>query len=165
MPTGLVRYHQTGHQHFVTFSCYQRKPFLGSAAARALFERSLETTRSRYGFLVIAYVVMPEHVHLLMTEPEQGTVATVIQAIKISVSRQSQDRPFWQRRYYDFNVVSERKRVEKLQYIHSNPVTRGLAEMPEKWAWSSYRHYVTGEAGRVTIESWWTRQKLVEIGV
>lgn len=66
-----------------------------------------------------------------MTEPERGTVATVLQAIKISVSRQSQERPFWQRRYYDFNVVSERKRVEKMQYIHSNPVTRGLAETPE----------------------------------
>jgi putative transposase len=158
MPEGLVRYQKTGHQHFVTFSCYQRLPLLRTAAMRALFERSLETMRRRYGFLVVGYVVMPEHVHLLVTEPERGILATVIQAIKISVARRSRERPFWQRRYYDFNVRSEGKRLEKLKYIHRNPVARGLAADPEGWEWSSYRHYLTGEVGRVTIESWWTRQ-------
>jgi len=63
---------------------------------------------------------------------------------------------FWQRRYYDFNVWSEEKRVEKLRYMHRNPVTRGLVTKPEDWLWSSYRHYATGQTGVVEIESQWT---------
>ncbi len=69
MTKNLVRYQQTGDLHFVTFSCYDRLPYLGSADARDLFERSLETMRVRYEFFVSAYVVMPEQVHLLVTEP------------------------------------------------------------------------------------------------
>jgi putative transposase len=112
----------------------------------------------RLRFLVVGYVVMPEHVHLLVTEPQHAVLATALQAIKISVARQSRERPFWQRRYYDFNVGSEWKRGEKLRYIHRNPAARGLTVEPEDWEWSSYRHYLTGEIGRVTIESWWARQ-------
>jgi putative transposase len=63
---------------------------------------------------------------------------------------------FWQRRYYDFNVHSEEKRVEKLKYMHRNPVKRGLLEKPEDWPWSSFRHYATGHLGVVEIESEWT---------
>jgi hypothetical protein len=57
----------------------------------------------------------------------------------------------WQRRFYDFVVFSEKKRVEKLRYMHRNPVKRGLALQPEQWAWSSYRHYASGEAGPVLV--------------
>ena len=72
------------------------------------------------------------------------------------MSVQSRERPFWQARYYDFNVHNEEKRVEKLRYMHRNPVKRGLVEKPEDWAWSSFRHYATGEIGTVEIESFWT---------
>jgi len=68
----------------------------------------------------------------------------------------TEQRPFWQARYYDFNVWSEKKRVEKLRYIHRNPVTRGLVKKPEDYPWSSFRHYATGNAGAVEIESQWT---------
>jgi putative transposase len=104
MPRGLVRYQQSGDLHFVTFSCYGRKPFLGLAAARDLFERSLEAMRVRYGFLVFGYVVMPEHVHLLVNEPNGVVLATALKALKLSVAVQRRERPFWQARYYDFNV-------------------------------------------------------------
>ncbi len=57
----------------------------------------------------------------------------------------------WQPRFYDFNVWSERRRIEKLRYIHRNPVTRGLVASPEQWEWSSYRAYAYGEAGRVLV--------------
>ncbi|HEX3660305.1 MAG TPA: transposase [Acidobacteriaceae bacterium] len=155
MTDGLIRYQQAGHQHFVTFSCSQRRPLLRLSPTCELFERSLERTRIRYGFLVLGYVVMPEHVHLLLTEPEKGSLATALQALKISVARQRPDKPFWSARYYDFNVFSEGKRIEKLKYIHRNPVARGLVARPEGWPWSSYRHYLTGVRGRVEIESWW----------
>ena len=69
------------------------------------------------------------------------------------------DGRFWQERYYDFNVWSEAKRVEKLRYIHRNPVKRGLVERPEDWAWSSFQHYISGIDGVVEIESHWTARK------
>jgi putative transposase len=91
---------------------------------------------------------MPEHVHLLVNEPERETLAKAMQSLKQSVARTLALRaaePFWQARYYDFNLWSERKFVEKIRYIHRNPVVRGLVVHPEDWAWSSFRHYMTGE--------------------
>jgi putative transposase len=156
MTKGLVRYQQTGGFHFLTFSCHGRLPHLGTGTARSLFERSLEAMRLRYDFVVCGYVVMPEHVHLLVSEPKKALLFKAIQALKLSVSVQSQERPFWQPRYYDFNVHNEEKRAEKLRYMHRNPVKRGLVKKPEAWAWSSFRHYATGELGAVEIESFWT---------
>jgi putative transposase len=102
---GLVRYQQCGCFHFLTFSCYRRLPYLGTAAARSLFERSLEVMRTRYGFVVCGYVVMPEYVHLVLGDPKKALLSTAIQASKLSVSVQRSERPFWQPRYYDFNVA------------------------------------------------------------
>lgn len=110
----------------------------------------------RYGFCVLAYVVMPEHVHLLLSEPRAGSLAKALLALKLSVSKLSRQRPFWQARYYDFNVDSVRKQIEKLKYIHRNPVRRGLVERPQGWRSSSFQHYATGERGIVEIESFWT---------
>ena len=156
MTRGLVRYQQCGCFHFVTFSCYRRQAFLDSAGARGRFERSLEGMRRRYRFVIAGYVVMPEHVHLLVGEPQKVLLSKAIQAIKLSVSVQSRQRPFWQARYYDFNVHNEEKCIEKLRYMHRNPVKRGLVANPEDWAWSSFRHYATGAESAVEIESQWT---------
>lgn len=156
MPRGLVRYQEWGHHHFITFSCFHRRPFLDSAAARGIFEGALERIRIRHDFVVMGYVVMPEHVHLLITEPRQSSLARAIQGLKVSVSRRSLERPFWQARYYDFNVIANSKRIEKLRYIHRNPMVRGLVSAPEEWPWSSYRYYLKGEVGRVTLETWWS---------
>jgi REP-associated tyrosine transposase len=115
--------------------------------------------RQQYQLLVYGYVVMPEHVHLLVSEPERDTLARAMQSLKQSVARRLALRaadPFWQARYYDFNVWSEMKFVEKLRCIHRNPVKRGLVAQPEDWASSSFRHYLTGEASAVEIESQWT---------
>ena len=156
MTTGLVRYQNTGDLHFITFSCFQRRPHLASNESRDLVIDALERMRIRYEFFVSGYVVMPEHVHLLLSEPKNGILARAIQAIKLSVSVRRSERPFWQARYYDFNVFSEKKRVEKLRYIHRNPVTRGLVKRPEDWAWSSFLHYASGIETTVEIESSWT---------
>ena len=72
MPQGLKRYYGAGHLHFVTCSCYQRRAWLGTARRRDLFLRLLEQTREAYGFVVLGYVVMPEHFHLLISEPQRG---------------------------------------------------------------------------------------------
>jgi putative transposase len=160
MPRNLVRYQQTGSDlHFITFSCYRRQCCLGTPEARDLFERSLDSMRLRYGFWITGYVVMPEHVHLLVSEPPDILLSKAIQALKLSIAVRRSERPFWQARYYDFNVYSEKKRAEKLRYMHRNPVTRGLVRKPWDWPWSSFRHYLTGHKGRVEIESEWTAMR------
>jgi putative transposase len=161
-----VRYQDQRCLHFITFSCYQRMKLLDSSASRETFERELEHVRRWYGCFVTGYVVMPEHVHLLISEPERGRLSLVIQMLKQITSRKLKppgQRRFWQVRYYDFPVWTEAKRIEKLRYIHRNPVDRRLVLRPEEWKWSSFRHYATGEADILEIESQWisrTREKL-----
>ncbi len=75
MPLGLKRYQQEGDDHFVTFSCYRREAHFTAAGAKDTFLDSLELTRRRYCFEVLGYVVMPEHVHLLVSEPPDHEVA------------------------------------------------------------------------------------------
>ena len=86
MPEGLKRYYGHGHLHFVTFSCCDRMALLAKASARSVFVNELARVRSEYGFLLVGYVVMPEHVHLLIGEPARGTLSTVLQMLKQRVS-------------------------------------------------------------------------------
>jgi len=110
-------------------------------------------------------VVTPEHVHLLVSEPERSSLAVALQMLKQTSSRRlAGDGRFWQNRYYDFNVWTERKRIEKLRYMHRNLVKRRLVESPEEWKWSSYRHSLTGVEGAVEIESQWTARKRERTG-
>jgi putative transposase len=167
MPWGLKRYQEARCLHFVTFSCYRRAPRLGTPHARDIFEKTLEDTRKWYGFYIAGYVVMPEHVHLLLTEPERTKLSVALQMLKQNVARRLREPergPLWQPRYYDFNVWSYAKQTEKLRYIHRNPVRRGLVQSPEEWAWSSFRHYLSGVDGVVEIESQWTVSKREEMG-
>jgi putative transposase len=165
---GLHRFQQSGDLHFVTFSCYRRAPLLGTPNARHIFEQTLEQVRRWYGLYIAGYVVMPEHVHLLLSEPERSSLAVALQMLKQIVAHKIDHpagTPFWQARYYDFNVWSAEKRVEKLKYLHRNPVNRGLVEKPEHWAWSSFQHYATGVEGVVEIESGWTARRREQMGM
>src|SRR5882672_10744603 len=161
MPWGLTRFQHSGQSHFVTFCCYHRRYLLTTEASRRIFESALERVRRRFRLQVYGYVVMPEHVHLLLSEPQQDTLADALKSLKQGVSRRliGDAEHFWQKRYYDFNIRNYSQFVEKLRYIHRNPVTRGLCERPEDWEWSSFRHYATGCEGRVEIESEWTARK------
>lgn len=146
MPKGLKRHYGDGHLHFITCSCDGRLPLLGRAEARDRFVQILGEVRARYGFAIFGYVVMPEHVHMLISEPAGGTPSTVMQVLKQRVSLQLRDEParvgaFWQRRFHDFNVFTEKKKNEKLEYMHMNPVKRNLVEWPEDWPWSSCNFY------------------------
>ena len=107
MPWGLKRYQEARCLHFVTFSCYARAPRLASPHARDLFEQTFEDTRQWYGFYIAGYVVMPEHVHLLLTEPERTKLSIALQMLKQNVARRlrgPEGGPLWQPRYYDFSV-------------------------------------------------------------
>ena len=161
-----VRTH-SGQSHFVTFCCYHRRPLFTSDASRRIFELALERVRRSFRLQVYGYVVMPEHVHLLLSEPQRDTssgrtaplkpkdglngppvlsepqrdtLADALKSLKQGVSRRLigklplKPKPglsgapdhFWQKRYYDFNIRNYPQFVEKLRYIHRNPVKAGF---------------------------------------
>jgi putative transposase len=168
MPTGLKRYYGAGHLHYITCSCDPGKRCLGTDGHRDLFLKILEEVRNEHRFVVLGNVVMPEHFHLLMSEPQVGTPSTAMQSVKQRFAQRvvprrrrrnstqgwlskSEPMPVWQPRFYDFNVWTEHKRVEKLRYMHRNPVKRGLVQEPEQWPWSSFRYYKYGEVGLVRV--------------
>jgi putative transposase len=159
VPYGLKRYQESKQTHFVTFSCYRRLRLFTSPALHQLFLTTLEEMRTRFEMRVYGYVVMPEHVHLLISEAEFKALAVALHWLKLTFSKRSAKfrdaygQPFWQARYYDHNVADYEKFVEKLRYLHRNPVKRGLCLKPEDWIWSSFRHYSDGEIGIVEIES------------
>ena len=96
-----------------------------------------------------------------MSEPQRGTLAEALKSLKQGVSRRliGDAEHFWQKRYYDFNIRSDEQFVEKLGYIHRNPVRHGLCDRPEDWEWSSFMQYATGCEGRVEIECEWMARK------
>ncbi len=145
---------------------------LGGAAARDAFVIALEDARRHYGFRVYGFVVMPEHVHLVLSEPERGLLANAMQSLKIASSKRTAhlrsghagSTPLWHKRYYDFNIRNYDQFTDKLRYLHRNPVKRGLVSRPEDWKWSSFRHYAIGEDCGVEIESRWTAMKRERAG-
>jgi putative transposase len=160
MPKGLRRRYGVRHLHFLTCSCYRRLPLFASVRAKNMFVKILGEVRDRHVFSLAGYVVMPNHIHLLISEPAKGTPSTVMQVLKQRVSRRLRRKPrkltssqqlrlpfrqahdliplFWQARFYDFNVGSQGKFVEKVHYMHMNPVKRKLVAHPKDWPWSSF---------------------------
>ncbi|MDR3727996.1 MAG: transposase [Terracidiphilus sp.] len=161
MPDGLRRLHHSGQAHFLTFSCFHRLPLLAQMNMQNAFLLALEQTRRRFQMQVYGYVVMPEHVHLLLSEPAGEMLARAVQMLKSRVSIQARkesqrtrgEAPFWQTRYFDHNVRNHAGFVTQLRYIHRNPVKRNLCLAPEEWPWSSFRAWALGEIGLVEVES------------
>src|SRR5260370_32379890 len=121
---GLQRFQQTGDLHFINFTCHRRAQLLGTPQARDIFELTLKRVRGWYDFFIVGYVVMPEHVHLLISEPKRSSLAVAIQMLNQNTARHLRSKnphppqkarkggppdPFWEGRYYDFNLWSEDK--------------------------------------------------------
>jgi putative transposase len=173
MRNPLKRYYGKGDLHFVTFSCYRRRPLLGTPRARDRFVKVLDEVRKRHAFRLVGYVVMPEHIHLLISEPGEKNPSKVLQVLKQKVARAllkkrarrnalqlclpfgaeaDGEEHFWQRRFYDFNVWSEKKLKEKLEYMHRNPVQRKLVVNPKDWPWSSWENYEGAGRGKIRVD-------------
>jgi len=151
MPKGLYRRHNTGDLHFITISCYRHSHLLKSPEACNTLQRIIEETRQKYLFHILGYVFMSNHIHLLVTEPDGKKLGTAIQVLKQRFSRTRTDEFVWEPRYHDFNVFTEAKRIEKLRYMHRNPVKAGIVERPEDWPWSSFNAYATNQPHPVQI--------------
>jgi len=150
-----------GHAQFVTFSCYGRRRLLNHPRARQIVIGVLgEELRKRHG-QCCGFVIMPNHVHATVRFPEDGCISGFMQVWKGRSARKLKafvrghlseytksinvKEPFWQAKYYAFNLYSEEKAREKLEYMHLNPVRAGLVSQAIDWRWSSARHFELGE--------------------
>ena len=112
---------------------------------------SLARTRRKHKFRLLAYVIMPEHVHMVIHPPDGMPMGLVVREIKSCsarrffkverIGRPGEKRVFWQKRCYDHNCRSLEKTIEKIRYCHNNPARRGLVRDPGAWKWSSYNCY------------------------
>lgn len=157
------RYDIPGHAHYLTFSCYHRQPFLGKARPILWLIEAIDSARTKAPFDLWAYVIMPDHAHLLLRPHEKVRISSVLHAIKLPVARRAlvwaQEHSdaalgrmkhvtsggkvscrFWQRGGgYDRNLWTVQEIAEKVHYVHANPVRRGLVDHPRQWRWSSWR--------------------------
>jgi putative transposase len=169
----MRRIEHPNHARFLTFSCYRRLPLFNNDAIKDAFVRHLAETRAKTGFHLLAWVVMPEHVHLLIwPRLPEFPVSVVCWRLKrefarrvvarwrdlsapvLGVIQASDGRPrFWQRGGgYDRNIVDGPELAEKIRYINENPVRRGLVERATAWRWSSARWYAGERSGALMID-------------
>jgi putative transposase len=149
--TRLKHWDDLGTARFVTFSCYYRLSSLNHPGAKEIVIEELDRARAKHGFRLLGYVLMPDHVHLVLFPPEGMKLGLVIREIKSRSARRyfatarigapEATRVFWQRRCYDHNCRTPETVREKIQYCHNNPVKRGLVSEPSEWEWSSYNWY------------------------
>lgn len=163
--------HELGDFHELTFSCYSRLSLLTNDDRQRLLAETIDRANEGYQFQLVAFVFMPEHIHLLVfpitPKPE---IDNFLKAIKrpfsFRIKRQLsgahdplleslmvRERPgvecfrFWQEGPgYDRNLRNEKAVLTAIDYIHNNPVRRGLCERAVDWKWSSARHYLLPEA-------------------
>ena len=149
--TKLRHFDHEGTARFVTFGCFRALPLLRDDFAKQIFIEELDRLRAKHNFRLFGYVVMPEHVHLVLHPPDGMPMGLVVRELKSCSAKgyfshqgpvkAGERRVFWQRRCYDHNCRTPETTVEKIKYCHNNPVRRGLVSEPGEWRWSSYGCY------------------------
>jgi putative transposase len=162
----VKHFNNPGDCHMLTFSCFNRKPILLENPRPLLFSRSINAAVTRLGFTLVAFVYMPEHAHLIVWSKEiEARIENLLFAIKRPMSFRIkqvlistndpllsqltiQERPgklvfrFWQKGPgYDRNLQDQKSVMTAAEYLHNNPVRRGLCEKPSEWKWSSWKFY------------------------
>ena len=167
----IHHYHEPGHLHELTFSCYRRMPLLTNDSWRAMLARCIEAAGEEASMHLVGFVFMPEHVHLIVypTVPNPS-ISVYLARIKQPFSKQIkavltqnasrllakltvQERPgkacfrFWQEGPgFDRNLFTPEAIAFSLEYVHNNPVKRGLCRRAVDWKWSSARYYLNPPA-------------------
>jgi putative transposase len=156
------------HAQFVTFSCYRRRRLLDHPVMRDAFVSITAEKLCEHHGICSGFVVMPDHVHAIvwfdtsdalspfMKSWKQTTSLRLKRVLRGALSHYAReihpDDPFWQAKYYPFNLFTERKALEKLEYMHLNPVRAGLVARAYEWRWSSAGYYENGTDVGISIE-------------
>ena len=160
----LKHYDHDGRARFVTFCTYRKLPILADDVFRQIVVQCLGDIKIRFQLRLLAWVIRPEHVHIVVIPPEEIRLGPVIGELKristrkihrllksessallgkLKAIRNGKQRfVLWQRRCYDHNCRTTDAVRSRIDYCHKNPVTRGLVKKPKDWRWSSYRSYI-----------------------
>lgn len=184
MPSHLRRINEPGHIHFWTISCHRRLGFFHHDAMKRIVVDGLRLLREKFGMCLVGYVVMPDHVHVLLYPHARGCdepidISRLLREFKQYVGfhgkvwlreywrihgglwsgpltewarNDGAGKPIWKPRGYDFNIDRRETLMEKLDYCHKNPITRGLVERAEDWPWSSLRFYELGDRSVLAMD-------------
>ena len=159
-------WNEPGHAHFLTFSCYQRLPLLSRDRSREWMIAALAAARRELNIALWAYVIMPEHVHVLLcpldAEYEMRRILAMLKRPVSGAARaylEQTEQTHWLKRLtvrypsrtvfrfwqagggFDNNIFREKTVPAVIDYIHGNPVRRGLVATPTDWEWSSARFW------------------------
>jgi REP-associated tyrosine transposase len=163
-----------GNTHFVTFNCAGRRNLLDTARSKQIVISVLNDLIEKNKVHVSAFVIMDDHVHAILWFDDDSTLPEVMKTWKrlssyyllkrlkeispqivkhLQIKRNGRTvAALWTRRYYDFYFYSSNKITEKIEYIHENPVRKGLVQNPQDYKWSSARWYLLGQPVGVKIE-------------
>ena len=137
-------YYGLNHAYFLTASTYRRARLFDSYRFRQQFVSTLNPLRVEQGFRILGWVLMPEHIW----PSEAANPSQIVQSLKERTAKSI----LWHLRKNSAHVWSEKKRLEKLAYMHHNPVKRGLGDSPEKCPYISFRFYFLEDASNLTID-------------
>jgi putative transposase len=159
-----------GHAHFITFSCYKRRRLLDDDRAKGIVAHFLADGLRKIDGACMGFMIMPDHVHALLFFNQSGMLSRFIQQWKRMLSIRLKEflknhlpsyaatidprDPIWQARYYDFNVFTGQKAREKPEYMHNNPVRKGLVPHAEEWRYGSAMWYILKRPVGVQIATW-----------
>jgi putative transposase len=177
---GLPRFHIEGHIYYITTVVYNRLPIFTRPAFIVPLIDSLNFYRHKQEFRLLGYVIMPDHVHLVIWPFGASTVSDMMRDYKEFTSkriiRQAEvegneawatafrlagsetgrgQNKVWQDSYWDENIYTERFLRQKLNYVHRNPLRAGLVKQPADYLYSSYRNYEFGEEWLIEIDRGW----------
>jgi putative transposase len=184
MPTNLIRIDRPGDAHFWTVSCYRRLAFFHDNGMKRVVISALWRLRQRFGICMMAYVVMPDHLHVLLYPHRRGDdncipISQLLLEFKRHIGFFGRARlvDIWKQRGglwsaplnqwargefdkqvilhsrgFDRNIFSESELREKVNYIHKNPITRGLVPAAGDWPWSSFRFFDSGDVSLIPMD-------------
>ena len=151
-------YDEEGQAHFVTFSCYKRRELLQHDVAKRIVIGIMHAQLKKQNGFCSGFVIMPDHVHAVVWFEAPNQLSAFMQqwkqrsSVKIKnlifdrfkhyASEINIEEPVWQRKYYSFNLYSTSKLIEKINYMHQNPVRAGMVAHAEDWEYSSARFYI-----------------------
>ena len=161
-------FEEKSYAHFITFSCHQRRRLLDEDHPKRLLLGELNGQLKRQSAKCVGFVIMPEHVHAIIWFPVPDQLSRFLHGWKRLSSYRIREwyrennasyfreldmgNKFWTAKYFSFEIYSEKKLREKLEYMHLNPVRRGLVERALDWKWSSARWYELHRSVGVPIE-------------
>jgi len=142
---------------FVSCRLFRSRRTLSEADFHCLAQ-VIHARRKRHGFLLNAWVFLPDHWHAIFYPDSPLTISDVMETIKVSSTRQmnrgrGESGPLWQGRFFDRALRTVKEYHEALEYIHWNPVKAGLVARPEDWRWSSVHDFSGRTAGPIVANN------------